>query len=45
MCVKYNLRMALAKLTNMCSNQNLDQGSVWKSKFDQADQAKKSAWS
>ena len=43
--MKYNVVMAMAKLINMCSNLNLDQESVWKYKFDQADHAKKSAWS
>ena len=41
MYVKYNVAMTLAKLTNMCSNLNLDQGGVWKSKFDQADHPQK----
>ena len=33
MLMKYNVVMALAKLTNMCSNPNLGQGGVYKSKY------------
>ena len=33
MWMKYNVVMALAKLTNMCNNLNLGQGGVYKSKY------------
>ena len=39
MYVKYNVVKALAKLTSMCSNLNVDQGGVWKYIFDQPDEA------
>ena len=35
--MKYNLLMTLAKLNNMCKNLNLDQGDVYKSKYNFAD--------
>ena len=37
--MKYSMVMALAKLTNMYNNSNLEQGAVCKYKFDQADKA------
>ena len=37
MCMKHNKLMALANLTNMCKNLNLDQGDVYKSKYNLAD--------
>ena len=37
MFVKYNVARALAKLINMCSGLDFDQGVVWKYKFDQVD--------
>jgi hypothetical protein len=36
--MKYNKLMALTNLTNMCKNLNLDQGDVYKSKYNLANQ-------
>ena len=37
MCVKYNLPMTMSNLTNMSNDLNLDQGDVYKSKYNLAD--------
>ena len=37
--MRYNVFLALAKLTNMCKNLKLDLGDVYKSKYILADQS------
>ena len=37
MCVKYNLPKTIANLTNMSNHLNLDQGDIYKSKYNLAD--------